>query len=620
MRAFLEESIEKIQSEYSDISKLIIVLPSKRAGGFLKNYLRKQTSTPFFAPQIISIEEFIQELANLKIISSEELLLKCYKAYSSITEIENKETFENFTAWATTLLNDFNEIDRYLIDPKSFFSYLSSIKTLEKWGAEKEQTPLIDDFLKFWNHIHLIYDNLNHELLSEGIGYQGMVYRKASEDIEHYLHNKGNLTHIFIGFNALNKAEEHIIQELLEVGNSQIFWDIDAYFYNDPEHSSSIFIRNYLQHWKYYDTQSTPTFSEIYQRPKTIQIVEAQNNIQQAKYLGALLESLSEETLDETAIVLADESLLMPVLYSLPSNVKSANITMGAPLESFNIVHFFNTLFKLQLKKGSYYYSNVAALLNHPFSDILLKSAKHILSEMNRLNISHISAKKIKSLAPEEEKGILELLFDPWNQQSTQALQSCLKLIELAQIEELSSQAEKIALRKLEGLFLKIQTLIERNDYLKELVSFQSLFAQLIAQDSLDFEGDAYDGLQIMGVLETRVLDFKNVIFLSVNEGFLPAGRSNASYITSDLKKQFELPFYTEKDAIYAYHFYRLLQRAENITLLYNGQGKGLSASEKSRFIMQIEVDNLKQHQISHKSLSASFEARESGPREIEKS
>ena len=327
MLTFLEETLIAIRSKHEKISDCILILPSKRAGGFLKNYLQKQTTKTAFAPKVISIEEFIEELSNLKIIPPDELLIKSYEAYLQTTGISKKENFEEYTSWANAILNDFSEMDRYLVDPKAFFNYLSGIKTLEKWGVNDEQSPLIKNYLEFWLHLHEFYIRLSNLLSQEQLGFQGMVYRKAAEDIEHYIAHRGNKKHIFIGFNALNIAEQQIMQELLETGHTEVYWDIDAHFYEDSEHSASMFIRSYIDSWKYYHKSTSIEIPNNYTKPKNITIVTTQNNITQAKYLGDLLSNYSKEKLDNTAIVLADESLLIPVLNSLPTNVLSSVCT-----------------------------------------------------------------------------------------------------------------------------------------------------------------------------------------------------------------------------------------------------------------------------------------------------
>lgn len=618
MRAFLEEIVIEIQKEHESISNLIFVLPSKRAGGFFKHYLRKHLSKATFAPTVISIEEFIEQLSGLHIIAKDILLIKSYQAYLATEAIQKKDDFSTFTTWATALLNDFSEIDRYLIDPSSFFSYLGGIKSLEKWGVTEEETPLIKSYLTFWNNLMPFYENLTYLLEQEQKGYQGMVYRKAAEDIEHYLSNNGFINHYFIGFNALNTSEQHIIQAMLELGNTKVYWDIDSYFYSDSTHSASLFLRSYLKNWKFYQQHPVPQFSENYQKSKNIKIVSAQNSIEEVKYVGNYLSQLSVEEQNRTAVVLADEALLIPLLYSLPNNITKVNVTMGLPLKATPMVSFFVSLIKLHSKASQvYYYKDTLALLNHPVCRYLIDSPQDIAMSITKENMSYISAEKLESLYKNNDT--LKTLFGDWGLNISVAVNNCILLLNKLILNKEVHDIEKLSFQKLVELFQKIGDFGQEHTYLSEIGTMERLFSELIATVNLDFEGDAYEGLQIMGVLETRVLDFENIIMLSVNEGVLPAGKSTASFITYDLKKQFGLPLYTEKDAVYTYHFYRLLQRTKDITLVYNNFSQGLTSGEKSRFIKQLELETLPEHDLSFETITAPISIEKPEIKKIEK-
>jgi ATP-dependent helicase/nuclease subunit B len=599
MITFLEEIVQAILEKHKDLSSLVLILPSKRAVGFLKNNLRLNNTKTQFSPKIISIEEFIEELSDLQIIDSTELLFKLYDAYLRTDSISVKENFENFSSWATTLLSDFNEIDRHLIEPKPFFTYLSDIQDLNHWYLQNEKTDLIKQYLNFWKNLLPLYQNFKDTLISEEIGYQGLVYREAAEGIEHYLSNYGQNEHIFIGFNALNKAEQTIFQELLETGNTDIYWDADMHFYDDKNHNASLFIRNYVKNWKYYQVNKLKYISDHFKQKKKLNVIEAQKNIGQVKFLGDIISNYSQEQINNTAIVLADENLLLPVLHSLPLNVEQLNITMGLPLKTFPIAQFFINLLDLQQQQSqSLYYKNIESILNHPLASLFLASSKRIIGQITQNNITHLSIDQLCDLAEESEKNTLQLLFKSWENKSEIAIKNCLKIIAKVQLSLKENTIDYIVLFHLHQLFEKINTLNERYVYLKTIKTTYKLLTELVAITPLDFKGDAYNGLQIMGVLETRVLDFENIILLSVNEGVLPSGKSNASFITYDLKQQFGLPVHTEKDAIYAYHFYHLMQRAKEVTFMYSNFSEGLSSGEKSRFLLQLEIENLPNHSI----------------------
>ncbi|QQX77715.1 MULTISPECIES: PD-(D/E)XK nuclease family protein [Aequorivita] len=620
MLTFLQEALADIKNSLSDISEITFILPSKRAGGFLLNELKKNSDTTLFAPKIWSIEEFIEELSGLKIIDNTELLFKSYEAYLSTDSIKEKEDFESYSTWAITLLNDFNEIDRYLVDHIQFFNYLASIKTLERWGVKEEKTELINNYLQFWESLPGFYENIQSLLLKEQIGYQGMVYREASANIEHYINNNKNKIHAFIGFNALNLAEQHIIQELLETENTMIYWDADRTFYEDLKHSASHFIRKYINEWKYFQ-QKTPKFiAQNYEKPKGFQFIEVQKNIGQAKHVGEMLSTRSEDEINKTAIVLGDENLLVPLLYSLPKNVKNINLTMGISLKNFPAVVFFEKLFAIHHRDTeTLYYKDILSILNHPLGKDLLSNASDITQTLIRENNTHNTFADLIELSNNVETEMLELLFKSWKDSSTTAIKSSLKIIDKLQKKHTHGAIESMVLHQLKKIFSKIDALNQKYPHLKSVKSISILFSELIATTSLDFEGDAYSGLQVMGVLETRVLDFENVIITSVNEGIFPSGKSNASFITYDLKQQFGLPLYLEKDAIYTYHFYRLLHRATNITLLYNNHSEGINTGEKSRFIRQLEVEKQPAHTIEKCILSPKVKIKAQSLKQIQK-
>ncbi len=620
MLTFLEETLNSINKNHVDISPLTIILPSKRAGGFLLNYLKRDSSKTSFAPTIISIEEFIEELSGLKIINSTELLFKSYKAYINTPSKQEKDEFDVYSSWANTLLNDFNEIDRHLIPPDPFFNYLSSIQDINHWYLKSEKTKLIENYLAFWDSLQDFYDTLFESLSKDNLGYQGMVYREAAKNIEHYNVNNAKKKHVFIGFNALNNAEQTIIQELLETGNAEIYWDTDVHFYNDKKHSASYFIRKYASEWKFFKNQAPKFVSNNFNNEKKFTIVEAQKNIGQAKFIGQYLSNLSQNTLNKTAIILADENLLQPVLQSLPSNIDSLNITMGVSLKSFPTITFFELLLFLHINPGKeFYYKNILAILNHPLASKLLSNTKEIINSISKENITHISYSRLLKLNQNKETEILQLLFGNWENKSENALSSCLKILLHLKTIKKASKLDRVVYYNLFSVFQNIEKLNTKFEYLKTVKTVQNLFTELISTTTLDFKGDAYNGLQIMGVLESRVLDFENIIIASVNEGTFPSGKSNASFITYDLKNQFGLPTYTEKDAIYTYHFYRLLHRAKNITLLYNNFSDGLNTGEKSRFISQLEIENIPNHTIQKSIINPTISISESKLKTVNK-
>lgn len=620
MVTFLREVLDKMYETNADLSEITFILPSKRAGGFLLHEMRNTFGTTHFAPRICSIEAFVEELSNLKIIDSAELLFKSYEAYLGTEGISEKEDFESYATWANTLLNDFNEMDRYLVEPAPFFGYLSSIKTLERWGVKDQATELVNNYLQFWNSLPAFYEKLQSLLLDAQIGYQGMVYREAADNLEHYINSNKYQKHVFIGFNALNTAEQHIIQGLLETGNAIIYWDTDRVFFEDPKHSASHFIRKYIREWTYFQDKKPMFITQNFEEPKQFKFIEVKKNIGQAKYVGELLETLTDDEISKTAIVLGDESLLVPLLYSLPENVKKLNLTMGVSLKHFPAVVFFEKLFAIHQRNAEIlYYKDIFSILNHPIGKELVPNAEGIVQKLTEGNITHISSKDLMVHSETAENSAFALLFNNWQNSGQRAISASLEIIERLQPKFKSASLDRAVLHQLHTVFSQINALNQKYPHIKCVKTVLALFTELIATTAIDFEGDAYNGLQVMGVLETRVLDFENVIITSVNEGVFPSGKSNASFITYDLKQQFNLPLYTEKDAIYTYHFYRLLHRAKNVTLLYNNYSEGINTGEKSRFIRQLEIDNLPGHTIEKKILAPGTPLRQHSLKAIKK-
>ena len=589
-------------SREADISSATFVLPSKRAGFFLINTLSKLTSNPVFAPRVLSIEDFAEEIAGLQSVDNITALFEFYSAYLSCTPRENAENFDTFATWAQTLLHDFNEIDRYLIDYKSFFNYLGDIQEMNHWYLQEERTPLMENYLLFWNKLPEYYEELQKQLENRNMAYQGMVYRKASEKIEEFAQAAAG-PFVFIGFNALNNAEQKIFQTLMTLGKAEVYWDIDEVFLKDEQHDVSLFIRNYLKTWPFYENHPPKHVSASYNRPKEISMIGVPKNIGQAKYVGELLSRLSAEELQQTAVVLGDESLLLPVLNSLPPNVGEVNITMGFALKNAPATHLFEQLLQMHSTpgNGSLYYKDLLLILSHPLLQKISGSySQELIGKLKKENLVYIRPQEIIDAAPENLNRFFEICFGNWKDDPQYAVKALQELLHVLK-DKLDPEQEKLTLEflyQLHLLFNQLGNLLQKYPYINSVKILFSIFKDLLSSKTVDFRGKPFTGLQLMGMLESRVLDFKNVILTSVNEGVLPAGKSNNSFIPFDLKCAYKLPTYKEKDAVYAYHFYHLLQRAEQVRLLYNTESDGLNAGEKSRFLLQLEMEPQEQHKI----------------------
>ncbi len=616
MQSFLEEVIDKITKEHDSLENLIFILPSKRAGTFLKNTLAKTAQKTAFAPEIYSIESFIEKVSGLGYISNTQQLFELYDTYLKHATDE-KDSFFAFSKWGQTLLQDFNEIDRYVIDAEKLFSNLSAIQELNHWSVQAEKTKMMQDYLDFWNNLHQLYSSFNSGLLKKGVGHQGLVYRQASEQLSTYLENVQHKKHVFVGFNALNTAESQIIQTILKHSKAAIYWDLDAYFLDDPVHAAGYFIRNHRKTWPHFQEYPLQGISDNYQSEKKIHITGVPKNVSQAKYVGGLLAKLKSdkpETLKNTAVVLGDESLLNPILNAVPKEIETVNITMGYPLNKTTLAGLFAQFIDLYIHRDTqgWYYQHVLAFLSHPFIAKLLDQESHSHSDLQNLikrkNWTHISPYKIQDFI--EANPTIKLLFFDEQLAPKEFVKRCLSIIQQLKLK-LQERESALALEYLyrfHTLFNQILELVQKHPFITDLKSLQSLYKELLSSETVDFQGDPLEGLQIMGMLESRNLDFETVIISSVNEGILPSGKSNNSFIPFDLKTRLGLPTYKEKDAVYTYHFYRLLQRAKNIHIIYNTEPDVLEGGEKSRLIAQLLTDPNKEKNIVSKIATPSIE------------
>ena len=596
MHGFIKEVINKIIiSNGTDISKVIIILPNKRSRIFLKQEISKIVKKTIFSPLIYDIEEFMSLVSGINKISDTDLLFEFYNIYLNQTKKDNQQTFEEFISWAKTLLRDFSEIDRELCDTDSLFDYLNAFKDLTHWSNYEEETDLIKNYKEFWGKIKLYHNDLKAKLLNVGMGYQGLIYREACEQILSYTENRKNIKHIFIGFNALSKSESEVIQEIVN-SNGEIYWDIDKALINSDYNNASLFIESYLKEWPYYKKNNIQVASNEYKKEKNIQATGTPKNIGQVKYVGELLHSMGKDELNNTAVVLGDEKLLIPLLNSIPSNVKNINVTMGYPLKNSNVYSFFYLLINIHTKnQNSFYYKSIISLVSHELISPILNNGLDLREKIRQGNLIYMSKKDIIDLDKENHL-IYELLFSKWTN-AIDGISSCLKLIDL--IKKYYSENPENDFINLELLyhinkiFLQINNSCEKLDYLKNINSLKIIFKELCEMNTSPFSGEPVKGLQIMGMLETRLLNYKNIIVTSVNEGILPVGNNNSSFIPFEIKKANELQTFKEKDSVFAYHFYRLIKRAQNIWLIYNTEPDAMNNGEQSRFITQIEVEGI---------------------------
>ncbi|MCF6180561.1 PD-(D/E)XK nuclease family protein [Lutibacter sp.] len=622
MASFITNVVKEILQNHQINNQLQLVMPSQRACVFLKEELLKNSSKASFLPEIVSIEEYIQKIAGINIIDNTKLLFEFYSVYKKVIPKENLEEFSSFSQWATTVLHDFNEVDSYLINAEQLFTNLSDVKQLNKWFQNKKPSELAVNYLHFFKYLHQIYKAFYQRLQKNKFGYQGLIYREAIQNLPYYININKNSHTVFIGFNALNGAEEKLVQELLQSGIASIYWDADASFF-ETTNEAGYFLRKYKTTWKYYTNHPFLWINKNSFSNKNIELIGAPKNISQIKLVGELLEKFNNYS--KTAVVLADENLLNITLNSLPEKVEKINITMGYPLKDIPLANLFLNLFKLHLnqdklgktKQQEFYYKDVLNILSN---SVLSKKCEKIIaklkSKINTENAIFLNLKSLtESISNENELQFSELtlIFGKIDTVS-QLIIVCKTLIEKLKQDVVG--LEKEYLYRFYQIFQQLESLNNLYGYITDLKTFYQFFTQLLKVEKLSFKGEPLEGLQLMGMLETRTLDFENVIITSVNEGVLPGGKNEFSFIPFDIKVHFGLPTYQDKDAIFSYHFQRLLWRAKNIYLLYNTENDGYGGGEKSRFLTQLEI---KYPFIKTSTVSPKVKSLKTAPIQIEK-
>jgi hypothetical protein len=611
--SFLSKLAEELLcTNSSSLHLKTIVLPNKRAKIFLIEELKNQSLDTFLAPKIISIEMLIEEIAQLRALDNIELLFEFYSVYISITDKSKHQDFEKFSSWAITLIQDFNEIDRYLINQNEIFSYLLDIERIKHWTPNvNNQSKLVENHLEFWKLLPFYYEKFTKHLLNKKVGYQGLLYRKSAENCVAFSENINNETYVFAGFNALNLAEETIIKCLLETKKATVYWDIDSVFLKDEFHDAGLFLRKIKKSWKYFESNPFNWITDAFSKDKNIEVIGTPKSIGQAKIAGKIIENivLENNSLENTAIVLSEENILIPILNALPVEVENLNITMGYPSKNNPAQILIFKLFQLHLnaqnrnkKQSVFYYKEVLEILNNPLIVSSIQ-ANEVVKIIKNSNLTFITSNRLGDLFSKydllKNELVLHLFFN-WNVSVNEVLEK-LKAILIFIKTHLGNQNEQDKVTKafifsIYNVILKIINYYETYNKIENLEVLFSIYKQVVDQAQVSFEGEPLKGLQIMGILESRILDFDNVIITSLNEGKLPGGKSNNSFIPYDVKLEKGLPTYKERDAIFTYHFYRLLQRAKNVYLLYNTHSEGIDAGEKSRFITQLEIEHLPNH------------------------
>lgn len=613
MKTFLTEVIEDLIAQKTDFRHTTLIIPGVRPKAFIRKTFVDLGYTGML-PEMKTIEEFLEEISGLKMLSGVPLWFAMYEAY--LSKVEEPKTLEDFLKFATTLLKDFDDIDASLCDDKTLLDNLISEERIKKWGKSMDVglSDIMQNHLGFWTEAQAIFYTLRNNLLEEGKAYRGLLARQASQEVDIFIERTQKFF-VFIGFNALTNAEQKIVEHCLNKEKATAYWDADKYYLHNYQQEAGDFLRQYKQRFKDFKF-----VNNHFEQEKKLKIVNVPKQETQAKYVGNLLREISEEQRQKTAIVLADEQLLPSVLNALPNEVEKLNITMGLPLNMVPIASFFREIFNLHLnrekfKKGnSYYYKGVIKVINHlNFRNCFAPQASDLIKEINELNIVFIGIDKLTKLT--QENPFYSLFLKP--ETPTELLSIVIDWINYLNENQDLDAVQQEYLFRFRSVFMQLKDLLNTFPYVENFKTLYQLYQQLLQAESVSFMGEPLVGLQLLGMLETRLLDFEHIILTSVNEGTLPLGRQENSFIPFDFRKDAGLNTFLENDAIYAYHFYRLIQRCKSAVIMYNSDSEGLGSGEQSRFLMQLKLES--KHKIDEVIATPNYDKSEQTLIEIPK-
>ncbi|CAN5448568.1 PD-(D/E)XK nuclease family protein [soil metagenome] len=605
MKPFLKELAEKVVREYTNLEEVTLVFPNRRAALFFRKFLADSLVKPSWSPKLLSLEEFFSGLSNLREPDKLSLIFRLYKIHGEV--MRRDEPFDRFYFWGEMLLRDFDEVDKYLVNAPLLFKDLSQLKELDEsfdyltieqkdflkgfWiGFDEKPSFNKAEFLKVWKKLPEVYSKFSKSLKKEGLGYEGMIHRDVAENFKKAGSEEEITGHlIFAGFNALTKAEELMISHFVEAG-AKMEWDTDAYYVDDKQQEAGLFMRQYMLHPVLGKTfaPSTPSYLKS---KKEVSLTGVPQRIGQAKLIGQELSAELLKGLDpeKTVIVLPDESMLLPVLHSLSPQFDNVNVTMGYPLRNTPLYNLLDLLLELQLQRKGDYFSHrqVTAILAHAYVLAIDGPNAHRL----RNNILDTNRVFIPAGDLQIEGSILNDIFkiiEP-PQASEYLLQN---IVRMGSIFNDTQSFDREYAFHFHRHLSRLQEVLSDSTNHPDWRGFQKLFRQVVMSQKIPFTGEPLKGLQVMGVLETRNLDFENIFILSLNEGMLPASAKQGSYIPHSIRRAYDLPTYEHQDAIYAYLFYRLLQRSENIHLYYNTEPDILGHGEMSRYVQQLVYES----------------------------
>jgi RecB family exonuclease len=596
---FTDQIAEYIHEQNLDLKHLTIVLPSERAKKYIAASLFKTYQKPILAPEMITIDRWVRNLSDKTVIDKTRVLVKLFKVQLENLTNEKDKSFDEFMSWGTILLSDYDEIDRYLLSSEQVFKNLADIKEIENWSfGDETLSEGQKRFMEFWDRLPDYYKRLNEVLDKENSCYMGKAYRFLSENLDVVFKADKERHFLFAGFNALSPAEMSIMKQLERMGRAHILINADKYYLDNPSHEAGRFLRDFK---KELDMKALPFVEDnLKNSTKHIEIIECAQQTGQVKVAATILEQFSKEEIDETLVLLADESLIAPLLRNLSKKIGQANITLGLPLKNTSLRTWVDLIFSIQenktrFKSEAIYIHDLQKMWNHPFLTAVLKKEEKVAitqleTELIRKNSIFQTVTKIKIGAVPD--AILAQLTQNWAGNWEIAMLAIRSLNELL-FSNLSDEDafEKAIVQGFDQALLDFENLVKEGLPIMSLKSFRHLFQQHWNTKSIAYHGNPLEGLQIMGLLETRLLDFKKIIVLGLNEGKMPPTNPIQTMIPMDLRGYFNLPTPRDKQGLFAHHFYRLLHHCTDMWVTYTSAQESIGSNEASRYLLQLELE-----------------------------
>lgn len=607
MISFIDSVTQHISSSSRPIEDWVIVVPSQRAIRYLQKSLFNHFGHSLFSPKILTITQLVDEVSPRIILDKTRLLFKLYEVY--LKESKEKSSFDEFYTWGKIVLSDFDEIESYLVNGKDLFKNLKDVKEIENWSFNSEElTPTQLKFIEFWDQLGHYYQHFSTFLQKNNETYRGWATKEVSENIDWITRHFPNQKIVFAGFNAHSKVELSLIKQLYHLGKAEVLFDADDYYMNDSHHEAGSFIRSNLEfigipkkEWKFKN--------QLSEKPLNIQLIGCSQTTGQIKAAATLLASFQQEEINDTLVLLADENLLVPLLKNIPATVGSANITLGLSLNNSILKTWFELIFRIQKglkQKPVAYHKDIFEIGYHPFiNEILDEKEQREFADFERNfkrnNTIYANPQKLK--VPDKLYRIIQLIYTPWLDNWKDAIQRIREINRIIyELLQSKNEYEKSLLETFDsGIIDFVNCLSEKlPDF--SLGTFKNLFTEHYSRLKIAYFGNPLKGMQIMGLLETRMLDFKRIICIGMNEKNMPPNNAIQSMIPMDLRRYFGMPTIRDKQGLFAHHFYRLLHQAETIFVTFANQQEGENSFEKSRYIMQLEME------LAHKNPNVSIQ------------